>query len=200
MPPRTRYTPERILDAALDLTRKVGLEGVTARTLATHLGFSTGPISSHFASMENLHEQLLERIIGLFVNTVSEPSASDPLVSVGLGWLRFAASEPRLYETLFLRHHRWHDKWGPWRRQLADRMGDHPRYAALDRSTRFALVGRAAIVMHGLGVEIWSGRLPWTSSSALQSVVRQFVLPVVEAARTQGWSLDLHSQPPGEVS
>ncbi|NIV75884.1 MAG: hypothetical protein GWN37_13925, partial [Gammaproteobacteria bacterium] len=53
----------------------------------------------------------------------------------------------------------WHAKWGPVRLDLAKAMADHPRYADLDDATRFALVGRASIVLHGLGLEIWSGRL-----------------------------------------
>jgi len=194
VPPRTRYTPERILDAALALTREAGIDGVTARTLAARLGCSTGPISSHFSSMDDLHEQLLERVIALFVAVASDPVDPDPLLAVGSGWLRFAATEPRLYEALFLRHHTWHAKWGPVRRQLADRMGQHPRYAHLDPPARFALVGRASIVLHGLGVEIWSGRLPLSEPAALQRVVAQFTLPVVEAALAQGWTTDLHSQ------
>ena len=194
MPPRTRYTPDRILDAALALTRETGIEGVTARTLAGRLGCSTGPVSSHFASMEALHEQLLERIIDLFVVASSRPVDPDPLLAVGVGWLRFATTEPRLYEALFLRHHSWHAKWGPVRRKLADRMAEHPRYAHLDRPARFALVGRASIVLHGLGVEIWSGRLPLSSPGDLQRVVAQFTLPVVDAALSQGWTDDLHSQ------
>jgi AcrR family transcriptional regulator len=194
VPPRTRYTPDRILDAALALTREVGIDGVTARTLAARIGCSTGPISSHFSSMEALHEQLLERIIALFVTVASDATDPDPLLAVGTGWLRFAATETRLYEALFLRHHAWHSKWGPVRRKLADRMVEHPRYSHLDRPACFALVGRASIVLHGLGVEIWSGRLPLSEPAALRTVVAQFTLPVVDAALAQGWTTDLHSQ------
>ncbi len=194
MPPRTRYTPELILDAALALTREVGVDGVSARTLAARLGCSTGPISSKFPSMDALQEQLLERVIAEFVRVASEPGDGDPLLRVGAGWLRFAAEEPRLYEALFLRHHSWHDKWGPIRRQLADRMAEHPRYADLDRAARFALVGRASIVFHGLGVEIWSGRLPLTTADARKRVVALFTRPVIDAALSEGWIVDLHSQ------
>jgi AcrR family transcriptional regulator len=197
MPPRTRFTAERILAAALALTRQVGIEGVTARTLAAKLGCSTGPISSHFSSMDDLHEQLVDQIIDLFVAAAAEPGTSDPLLVVGQGWLWFAWSEPRLYEALFLRHHDWHAKWGPIRHRLADRMAEHARYAHLDPGARFALVGRASIVLHGLGVEIWSGRLRFSRPDAFQEVVAQFVLPVVNAALSQSWFSDLHSQSPG---
>jgi DNA-binding transcriptional regulator YbjK len=34
MPPRTRFTADRILDAALELTRSAGIDAVTARSVA----------------------------------------------------------------------------------------------------------------------------------------------------------------------
>ena len=193
MPPRTRYTPERILDAALSLTRAEGIDTVTARSVAAKLGCSTGPIFTHFASMEDLHEQLMDRIIGRFVATAGGAEHVDPLVAAGIGWLRFAAEEPSLYAAVFLRPHPWHAKWGPVRRQLAERMASHSRYAHLDRASRFALVGRASIVMHGLGVEIWSGRLP---RHDLALLIEELAVPVVDAALAHGWTDDLHSSAP----
>lgn len=193
MPPRLRYTPDRILDAALALTQASGLATVTARSIAAHLGCSTAPIFTHFASMERLHEHLMDRIITGFVATASAVHHPDPLVGAGIGWLRFATEEPRLYEAIFLTPHPWHAKWGPVRRQLAQRMAEHPRYAHLSAPARFALVGRASIVMHGLGVELWSGRLPPRDLAAL---VEELALPVVDAALARGWTQDLHSTPP----
>ncbi len=191
MPPRKRFSADKILDAAFELTCKQGIDNVTARLVANTLGCSTGPIFSHFASMDDLHEQLMDRIIARFVTTASSVEHHDPLIGAGVGWLRFASEEPQLYQAVFLRPHRWHHKWGPVRRQMATRMERHPRYAHLDAKERFALVGRASIVMHGLGVEIWSGRLPHAN---LELLVEQLALPVVQAALQQGWTQDLHSR------
>lgn len=192
MPPRRRYTAEKILDAAMALTRARGVETVTARSLASELGCSTAPIFSHFASMDALYEQLMDQIIARFVAMAGSVSHDDPLIGAGIGWLRFAAEEPRLYEAVFLRPHPWHAKWGPVRRQLAARMATHERYSHLDKAARFALVGRASIVMHGLGVEIWSGRMPRHDLSRL---IKEFAVPVVETAMARGWTEDLHSSP-----
>ncbi len=190
MPPRPRFTPDLILAAALALTREEGISTVTARSVAARLGCSTAPIFTHFASMEGLHEQLMEAIIAAFVAAASDPVDEDPLLGAGIGWLRFASDEPRLYEALFLTPHPWHAKWGPVRRELAQRMAAHPRYADLPTPARFALVGRASIVLHGLGVELWSGRLP---ASSPRRLLTELVLPVVEAAIARGWDDDLHS-------
>lgn len=190
MPPPTKYTPERILEVAEELTRDAGIGAVTARALAGRLGCSTGPISSHFASMEDLLAQLMDRIIARFVASAAATAHADPLVGAGIGWLRFAADEPRLYEALFLRPDTWHAKWGPVRLELAASMAEHPRYEHLDDATRFALVGRASIVLHGLGLEIWSGRL---RTRDYERLIEELARPVVDAALAEGWSDDLHS-------
>jgi hypothetical protein len=150
--------------------------------------------------MDDLYEQLMDGIIEQFVELAAGTTHSDPLISAGRGWLRFASEEPRLYEALFLRHHVWHAKWGPVRRQLARRMAHHSRYADLDEDGRFALVGRAAIVLHGLGLEIWSGRLVQTDEAELLELIEQLVLPVVQAAIAHGWTTDLHARMAGVPS
>ncbi len=190
MPPKARFTADKILDAAVELTRSEGMAMVTARSVAAALGCSTGPLFTHFGSMDDLHENLMDRIILLFVTMAGDEQHPDPLVSAGLGWLRFASEEPRLYEAVFLTRHPWHAKWGPIRLQLASRMADHPRYAHLDERARFALVGKASIVMHGLGLEIWAGRLPNHDHTLL---LEQLVDPVVKAALEQDQIHDLHS-------
>ncbi len=191
MPPKTRFTEEVILDTAFDLTRSEGIDAVTARTLAGHLSCSTAPIFSRFESMDALHEALMDRIIREFVAAVTASGGEDAVVAAGVGWLRFATSEPYLYEAVFLRRHPWHAKWGRLRREMADRMSLDERFQDWDGDALFALVGRVSIVMHGLGVELWSGRLP---TFDLPALVEQFVLPVVDAAHRNGWREDLHTR------
>ncbi|MFT6399306.1 MAG: AcrR family transcriptional regulator [Bradymonadia bacterium] len=193
MPPKTRFTEEVILNAAFELTRADGIDAVTARSLASRLSCSTAPIFSRFESMDALHEALMDRIIREFVAGVTAEEGDDAIVAAGVGWLQFATSEPCLYEAVFLRRHPWHSKWGRIRREMADRMAEDVRYKDWDRNALFALVGRVSIVMHGLGVELWSGRLP---SANLPGLVEQFVLPVIDAAHRNGWRDDLHSAAP----
>ncbi|MCB9640871.1 MAG: TetR/AcrR family transcriptional regulator [Myxococcales bacterium] len=196
MPPRARYTVEKLLEVGLEVIREEGVGALSARSVASRLGASTGPIFTHFSSMDDFTEQLMDRMMEIFVSSTGVMEAvwsgsEDPLVESGVGWLHFAAEEPRLYEALFLRPHGWHKKWGLVRKRLAEKMGEHPLYAELPLTTRFALVGRASIAMHGLGVEIWSGRLP---KQDIGRLIREIAMPVVEAALAQGWSHDLHTQ------
>jgi AcrR family transcriptional regulator len=198
MPPRTRFSRDRILDAAVTLTRDQGIGAVSARALAGALGCSTAPVFTRFSSMDALHEALLDRIIARFVSATQSVPDPDPLFAAGLGMVRFAADEPRLYEALFLTHHRYHFKWGPPRRALAARMAEHPRYADLSDAARFGLVGRASVVVHGLGVEVWSGRLPDPSLPVLRDLLHQLAGPLIDASIARGWTADIHSEPRGE--
>jgi AcrR family transcriptional regulator len=197
MAPRTRFTSDIVLDAALAQTRASGISSVSARSIAASLGASIAPVFTAFSSMDALHERLMDRIISEFVGRAGAlTDQDDPLWAAGEGWLRFALEEPRLYEAIFLTVHPWHSKWGPIRRQLAERLGEHPRYAALPLPVRFALVGRASIVLHGLGLELWSGRL---RTRDLRTLVVQLVQPVVDAALQNGWTVDLHLSVPSSI-
>ena len=195
IPPRTRFTADRILDASETLVQGQGIDAVSARAIAAELGSSTAPIFRCFDSMEALLEALMERILAHFIKATESPLDPDPLFAAGLGMVRFAAEQPRLYEALFLRPHAWTARWGPVRRRLAQRMGKHPRYAHLPVADRFGLVGRSSILVHGLGVEVWFGRLPDSSEPALRTLLHQLADPLVDAAIANGWTTDLHAPP-----
>ena len=61
MPPKVKTTKEDIINAALDITRKFGLQAVNARTVAAVLNCSTQPIFSNFNAMEELHRAVIQR-------------------------------------------------------------------------------------------------------------------------------------------
>lgn len=173
--------------------RTEGIDAVSARAVARELGCSTAPIFRGFDSMDALHEAILDRILHRFTEATEAPHDPDPLLAAGLGMVLFAAREPRLYEALFLRPHAWTHKWGALRRRLAARMASHPRYAHLDAPARFGLVGRSSILAHGLGVEVWFGRLPDPSPAVLRTLLHQLADPMVDAALSHGWTADIHS-------
>jgi len=200
IPPRRRYTADRIVAAALQRVRAAGIDAVSARTVARDLGCSTAPVFRCFESMDALHEAVLDQILALFVEATESTQDPDPLFAAGLGMVLFAAEEPRFYEALFLRPHAWTHKWGPVRKRLAARMASHPRYAHLPPADRFGLVGRASILAHGLGVEVWFGRLPDPSEAVLRSLLHQLADPMVDAALAHGWTADIHSARPSPLS
>jgi AcrR family transcriptional regulator len=71
-------TRETILDHAVQLARRVGLEGLTIGRLAEDLELSKSGLFAHFRSKEALQVQVLESAAGRFVATVLRPALEAP--------------------------------------------------------------------------------------------------------------------------
>ncbi|MFL6195445.1 MAG: TetR/AcrR family transcriptional regulator [Thermoanaerobaculia bacterium] len=71
-------TRERILDQAVRLASRDGLEGLTIGTLSTELGLSKSGLFAHFGSKDELQLQVLQAAVELFEQKVIRPALSSP--------------------------------------------------------------------------------------------------------------------------
>src|SRR3954470_9312289 len=71
-------TRERILDQAVRLASRDGLEGLTIGTLSTELGLSKSGLFAHFGSKDELQLQVLQAAVERFEETVTRPALSAP--------------------------------------------------------------------------------------------------------------------------
>ncbi|MCM1105771.1 MAG: TetR/AcrR family transcriptional regulator [Blautia sp.] len=103
MPPRAKFSRTEIVDAAMELVRKDGIESVTARELGAALGSSARPIFTVFSSMDELKEAILERAKAVYKSYVKE-GLKEPLAFQGVGaaYIQFAVKEPELFRLLFM--------------------------------------------------------------------------------------------------
>lgn len=102
MAPKPRVTRDRIVEAAVDVIREAGEEALNARAVARRLNCSTQPVMYQFASMEDLKRAVYERIDRLHTEFLLRPAGEgDPLLEIGLNYIRFAVEEPRLFRFLF---------------------------------------------------------------------------------------------------
>ncbi len=101
-------TKSDILNAAFEMTRKEGLEQVSARTLAAKAGCSTQPIFRVYKNMEELSEEVFAKAIEFFgAYYEAFPKKNDtPFVNLGLAYIRFAQEEAQLFRLLFLSQNR----------------------------------------------------------------------------------------------
>lgn len=109
MPPKTKLTREKIIEAAVQTVRESGADALNARDLAQRLGCSTQPIFSNFASMgdvrlavvaeaDRLYEEMCRREI--------ESAKYPPYKASGMAYIRFAAEEKELFKLLYMRDRR----------------------------------------------------------------------------------------------
>lgn len=87
-------TKERILDQAVRLASRDGLEGLTIGTLSSELGLSKSGLFAHFGSKDELQLQVLQAAVARFEDHVIRPALSVPrgeprlraLFENGLDW------------------------------------------------------------------------------------------------------------------
>lgn len=96
-------TRAAILDRAIQLATRIGLEGLTIGRLATDLGLSKSGLFGHFRSKEALQIQVLDAAAERFVEQVVRPAIREP------------RGEPRI-AALF-------ERWLAWTRTSSGRGG-----------------------------------------------------------------------------
>ena len=102
VPPKPRVTKDMIVDAAVEVIRAAGVQSINARSVATQLGCSTQPVMYQFATMEELKQAAYERVDRLHTDYLLSVSPEiDPLLGMGLNYIRFAKEEPQLFCFLF---------------------------------------------------------------------------------------------------
>lgn len=108
MPPRAKFKKEEIVEVALKIVRKEGFEALTARSLGTALGSSARPIFTVFQSMEEVQEEVMKAAREVYDRYVAEAMSENRpypqrFKSVGTQYIRFAMTEPKLFQLLFMR-------------------------------------------------------------------------------------------------
>lgn len=103
MPPVTRIPKEAIIQTAYEIARKKGIEGINARAIAKKLNCSIQPIFHNFSNMEELKEELIEKIKETYQNYLTESWKDEhPYKAMGMNYIRFAKEEPKLFQIILM--------------------------------------------------------------------------------------------------
>lgn len=106
MPPKFKYSREQIIDSAVNVVRKNGVSGLTARALAAELGLSAKPIFSLFQNMEEVKDEVIHSANSLYQSRIQKAmkeSEYTPYKASGIAYIRFAQEEKELFKLLFMR-------------------------------------------------------------------------------------------------
>ena len=103
MAPKNKFTKEEMVEAAMDVVRTRGIDGLTAKTMADALGTSTQPVFTAFGSMDAVKQAVYDAAVRIY-DGYTEIGLHEkiPFFGVGMQYIRFAREEPALYRLLFL--------------------------------------------------------------------------------------------------
>ena len=106
MPPKPRITRTMILEAAYAIAREQGADLINARTLAQRLGCSTQPVLYHFVHMEDIRREVYRMADEYQTEYLLQlPEGQNPMIAIGLNYIRFSLSERHLFRLLFQSDH-----------------------------------------------------------------------------------------------
>ena len=106
MPPKAKYTREEIIGIAFQMARENGIESVVARELGKRMGTSSSPIFTAFKNMEELHTEVRNMAMKEFESYVRDAVNYTPAFKhVGERMIQFAATEPKLFQLLYMKEH-----------------------------------------------------------------------------------------------
>lgn len=106
MPPKVKVTKEDIINAAVNIVRNSGAQGINARTIASALNCSTQPVFSNFASMDELRLSVVEKadiLCQAYMQREIESGEFPTYKATGMAYIRFAKEEKELFKLLYMR-------------------------------------------------------------------------------------------------
>ena len=103
MAPKNKFPKGRMIEAALQVVREKGIDGLTAKTMADELGTSTQPVFTAFGSMDTVKQEVYAAAVRVY-DSYADAGLKEkiPFFGVGRQYIRFAWEEPELYRFLFL--------------------------------------------------------------------------------------------------
>lgn len=99
---RVPLSRERIVDAAMDLVERRGLDGFTTRALGAALGCEAMSVYHHFPSKRHLQDAMVERAIGEIKDPPVDLGPIEGLRFLGREYRAMAHRHPRLFQLVAL--------------------------------------------------------------------------------------------------
>lgn len=117
MPAKKIVTKEIILQAALKLVEREGIETLNMRSLANECKCSTQPIYHAFSGMDELKTEVAKKLLEefyLFLENEIKSGKYPEYKAIGMGYIRFAVEKREFFKYLFMRRraddHNFEDK------------------------------------------------------------------------------------------
>jgi AcrR family transcriptional regulator len=175
MPPKQRFTPQDVIEAAFNVVRRQGWEGFSARTIAAELKSSTRPIYDYFNSMENIEAEVVNKALSYFVEYLSRERTGDVWLDQALGHVLFASEEKHLFKCINDEKHTPFQKQFARRHwiQLGEKLLDDERFKNLPADKRHKIRATRWMLIHGLSCLVSNGwfKTPLKAESILSDEI-----------------------------
>ncbi len=173
-----KNTKEDIVNAAFEIVKEKGIEGLNARDVAQKLKCSIQPIFYQFATMEDLKQAVLDKTYNIYKEYMLSGENSDKAYkSLGNSYVKFARDYPECFKILFMQKSEMNSN----NYVQVDHLGDKiieigQKFTGLSFEEQREFHLRVWIFTHGIATLIVTGTLKLTDEEIdklLETTVRQ---------------------------
>ncbi|MGI6084961.1 MAG: TetR/AcrR family transcriptional regulator [Acetivibrionales bacterium] len=161
MGPKIKFTREQIIDAAFDIAKTEGIDGITMRKIAEKMNSSVAPIYVNFKNIDELNEALIERIISISRELLMKENTGSPFRDMGHASLRFAVEYSVIFRDLVIKNSKYmqgyYEKMMP---NLIDEMQKDPELKGFTVEELKTILLKMRIFQSGLSMMAANGLLP----------------------------------------
>lgn len=199
MPREITFTKKDVIQAAFELVQEHGLETLSARRVAEHLGSSTTPVYSCFASMQELEMAVIKKIRDLMIAYTEKPYTDRSDLNMGIGVVLFARDNPKFFSTLFLEGNQFKQVTDEIFESCDKRLKQDPEYDRMSDTERKRLLHKLEIFSHGLASRACVGLLEKDSDEDIIFILwemgRAFIHDAFMNIKGRAGSLQKHRHP-----
>lgn len=102
MPANTVFSKEMIVDAAFNVACEEGIDHMTIRNIAKHMGSSIAPIYVNFKRVEELKQAVMEKAQHVYHHMIQSSEHEDPFLRYAIASIEFNKKYPKLYKVFLL--------------------------------------------------------------------------------------------------
>ncbi len=160
MPRKVQFTAEEIVDAAWELVRENGWEGLSVKAVAKKIGSSTMPVYSYFENLESLKDAVTMKGWETLMAYEKKTYTGDVWVDQSMGYIRFAMEHRHLFYAMFDgRNVELQSKmlWKHWQ-SLVESLEDYQDLKDLEAEQRFLIRYSRAMMTHGVATAVLDKR------------------------------------------
>jgi AcrR family transcriptional regulator len=150
MPPKVKYTKEKVVKTAIEIIEEEGMKELTVRNIAKKLGSSTAPVYRHFETMDELALEVIRLIQLKMLEYTSKPYTDRVFLNMGTGVAMFACEHSNLYRALLLEGDNYRDVINEFLEILETEMTNDLRFKSLSQEERHVLLNKMWTFTHGL--------------------------------------------------
>lgn len=161
MPPKKKFSKEKIVDIAFNIAKEKGIDNITARNIAKKLKSSVVPIYHNFKDIEELKKEVIKKIMYLYGSFAEMNFTENKFLNIGIASIKFANEYSQLFNDIILNNSKYLDNYEEdYGDNIVEIMKQEPELSGFDIKTLKEMFLKIRIFQTGLSTMVANGLLP----------------------------------------